>query len=94
MSYHIDPNKVLWRNIDGETIVLNLDNGHYYSLNKTGTFVWTMIEEKYSLEEIILKVVKKFHIVSDIAKEDVTSLVKVLLKEGLLTSPIDQKGQA
>jgi len=38
--YLVNAPSVISESIDGETIVLNFDNGHYYSLNAIGSAVW------------------------------------------------------
>jgi hypothetical protein len=38
--------------IDGETVIVNLSNGNYYSMDGTGTHVWAMIEQRRSLAEM------------------------------------------
>ena len=86
MKYHIDTDKAVWRNIDGEIVVLNLDSGHYYSLNKTGSVVWSILSESKPLQEAIERIVEKYNIPHKSAEEDVMSLLKMLQKEGLISS--------
>ena len=84
MQYHIDPDKVVWRNINGEMIILNLDMGHYYGLNKTGALIWSLLCENKDSEEIIDRVVGKYSISREKAKEDVAALIMLLKNESLL----------
>ncbi|MFN7956485.1 MAG: PqqD family protein [bacterium] len=39
-SYCVNEPSVISEVIDGETIVLNFDNGHYYSFNPTASEIW------------------------------------------------------
>lgn len=41
--YAINADKAISETLDGETIVINLETGHYYSMNPSGTEVWTAI---------------------------------------------------
>lgn len=83
-TYKIDKDKVSWRIIDGEAVILNLDNGLYYDLNKTGTAIWQAIAEKKSLEQI-LEVLKKEYSAGDKRLEnDLKSIVADLEKEKLI----------
>jgi len=84
MRCYIDPNKVIWRNIDGEIIILNLDSGHYYTLNKTGSIIWNAFVEKKTPQEVVAKLTDRFKISPKIAKEDVSNLIAMLQKEDLI----------
>ena len=43
---------IIHETLDGEAVVINLDNGRYYSMNESGSFIWNAIEAGYSLSEI------------------------------------------
>jgi len=44
--------------IDGETVILHRDVGKYYGLNEVGTFVWELLQEPRSIEELCQEVVE------------------------------------
>jgi len=39
-----EPN-IVHENIDGETVILNLDSGNYYSIVDVGADIWNYIEK-------------------------------------------------
>ena len=41
----INSPNIVHETIDGETIILNMDNGNYYSLIETGVDIWGFIEK-------------------------------------------------
>src|SRR5947208_16995680 len=43
---------VIYQTVDDETVILNLDNGRYYSLNATASAVWECLMKGYPLDEI------------------------------------------
>jgi len=57
MSHCVTLNKdIVWRIVDKEAVILNIDNGDYFSLNQTGTKIFLAIAEKkplVSLGEIL-----------------------------------------
>ena len=61
-GYTIDNDKITYRIIDGEAVILNVDNGYYYSLNEVGTRVWENINKGKSLEEIISLLKKEYQV--------------------------------
>jgi len=49
-AYRIKQPQVISETIDGETIIINLESGHYFSLNKTGGEIWESIREGKAME--------------------------------------------
>lgn len=43
---------VIGESIDGEVVVINLDSGIYYSIEKVGADLWGMLEDGCTLEEM------------------------------------------
>lgn len=82
--YKINKDKVASRIINGEAVLLNLDNGFYYSLNKTGSEVWQCLQEGKNTDEIIALLEKTYSQDEAKLKKDVTSLINDLAKEELI----------
>ena len=40
------PNKVLFRELQGEAVLLELDSGRYFGLNETGTRMWSLLTQQ------------------------------------------------
>ena len=53
MTYGINAANAISETLDGETIVINLKSGNYYSLNETGSTVWDAIALKQEVDHII-----------------------------------------
>ena len=62
MKYTIDAEKVVWRFIDNEAVVLNLVSGHYYGLNKTSSLIWRLLNEEQTAEQIAARIEEKYGI--------------------------------
>ena len=39
--------------IDGEVVLVNLENGSYYSIDKVGATIWNLIEEGAAVSQIV-----------------------------------------
>ena len=46
--------------VDGETIIMNLEKGDYYSLNQSGGEVWALLVAGYSRPEILEAVAGRY----------------------------------
>lgn len=84
VRYRINKNKVASRIINGEAVLLNLDNGFYYSLNNTGSEVWQYLQEGKSSDEIISIFERKYTRDISRLKKDIASLLADLTKEELI----------
>ena len=85
MRWKIDKDKITYRIIDGEAVILNLDNGYYYSLNSVGTDIWKMIDEGKEHEAILGRLGQDYYQVEkkDL-KKDMIALLDDLKKEKLI----------
>lgn len=85
-KYIIDKEKISWRILDGEAVILNLDNGFYYSLNKVGTQIWELLAEKENTDEIIDIIADEYKADRKMVKTDLTDLFCKLKEEALIKS--------
>lgn len=76
--------KIAWRVVDGEAVILNRDTGWYYSLDKIGTEIWELFTKNKTLEEVMETIAKKYKISLERAKKDISDLLKNLKKENLI----------
>jgi len=75
---------VVQKEIESKSVLLDLDSGNYYTLNRTGTFIWSLIDGTNRISEIIEQVVQKFDVDSSEASKNAESLIRDLGKEGLI----------
>lgn len=70
--------------MDGEAIIINLANGMYYSMDKVGGAIWAMIEESFSLEEMVAALSARYEVSPAQAQTDVERLAAELLQQKLV----------
>ncbi len=70
--------------MDGEAILINLATGAYYSIGSTGGFIWSLIERRLSVEEIVRAVTEQYEVDRSRALSDVLRLGNELRAEGLV----------
>lgn len=70
--------------IDGETVILHLDVGKYYGLNEVGTFVWDLLQEPRSVDELCREVVDAYEVDRDRCRPDVEDLLVDLVEKDLV----------
>lgn len=70
--------------LEGEAVLLNLNTKMYYTLNKTGLFIWKRLGEKLSFGEIEAQLQYEYEVTPDKARQSVLDLVNHLHGEKLV----------
>lgn len=70
--------------IDGEAVIINLQNGTYYSLDKAGAAIWEQVADGRRLADVVETLTTRYDVDADRAQRDVERLVGELLTERLL----------
>ena len=76
--------KIISREIQGEMVLLNMENGDYFSLNSLGTEIYKYISNGMQNEEIISFLLNKYDVEPDVLKNDIESLVSKMLEKNIL----------
>jgi len=80
------PDGVIARELDGETVLLNLDTGIYFGLDAVGTGIWRAIRASGSLQDALAAVESEYDVDRDVLRVDLLDLVNQMLAKGLLQS--------
>jgi len=84
--------QVVHETIDGETILIHLGSGTYYSLDGVGADVWAMLEADLAEEELLAGLSASYDVPADTARAAVTPLLDELLAEDLVGLAIGDHG--
>jgi len=71
--------------LDGETVLLHLGTGRYYTLNRVGSAIWEACTGTQSLDAIHATLRERFDAPPERIADDLFALVTHLSHEGLLT---------
>lgn len=71
-------------NLSQESVILNLENGSYYSLNEVGTRIWQIIQEPTSVEKIATILQEEYEVDRDECQQSILALLKDLKQHGLI----------
>ncbi len=75
---------VIWREVDGETVLLNPETGRYFGLNRVACSFWNKVDGKTSLEEIIDQLLLEYEVEREVLSQDIRELVAALTEYQLL----------
>jgi hypothetical protein len=82
--FRVHEQEVAAKVIDGEAIIINLTTGVYYSLDPTGSEVWSLLEARHDVDAIVGYVCGRFDVPERACRSDVEQLVEQLLEEKLI----------
>ncbi len=83
-AFTINEPHVVHETIDGETILIHLGTGTYYSLDGVGAEIWGLAIAGVSDSDLATRIETRYEAESGIVAQSVGSLVEELLQEGLL----------
>lgn len=76
--------QVIHESIDGETMIVRLDSGNYYSMNPAGGQVWAMIEQGASKDQIVSAFAGFYGLEKKSLEEPIGTFLKYLIAEELI----------
>lgn len=84
--YLINGAKAVSQTLEGETIVINLEKGSYYSFNKTGSLLWDLVILGHSLEHIAQYFSDAYALQIEESRDMVRDFVSSIKQEDLIVS--------
>lgn len=75
---------VVFRELDGEAVILNLDTGTYFGLDDVGTCIWQRLDRRESVDAVVAALVAEYDVAPETARADVDRLIAQLIDKGLL----------
>jgi len=77
--------ELLASTMDGETVMLDVESGHYFGLSGVGPHIWSMLEQDRSVGAIVEGVKAHFAVgAEDSVDEDVMDFLRQLVDRGLV----------
>ncbi len=73
----INQRDVIYETFDDEVVLINLDNGNYYSIADTAAQVWSFIEAGYSVDDIVNEMAQLYQG----GEEDIEGAVNAFISE-------------
>jgi hypothetical protein len=75
---------VLFQEVNGEAVLLNLKTGVYFGLDPVGTRVWQLLVEPRVLADVLAVVVDEYDVSPERGAGDLIALVTDLEQHGLV----------
>ena len=75
---------VLFQEVGGETVLLDLNSENYFGLDEVGTRIWTLVNEGRNAAEMVDLLLEEYEVDPETLDGDVKHLLKALVEAGLL----------
>jgi hypothetical protein len=89
--YRVNRPSVVYEAFDDEIVIINLDNGNYYSLDGAGGDIWSLIESGANVSEIVEGVVGRYEGSNSSDLESAVNQSIAELEEEDLIVPVEPK---
>jgi hypothetical protein len=78
------PAHVLVRQVEGESVLLNLESEQYFGLDEVGTGMWAALTRADSIEAAYQALLGEYEVDAEQLRQDLQTLIEKLVEKGLL----------
>jgi len=78
------PESVLFRDLDGEAVLLEIATGRYYGLNEVGTRIWSLLQLHGEIEAVHRDLLAEYHVPAHELRQDLLDFVGLLISRRLI----------
>lgn len=82
------PEGVMFRDLEGEAVLLNLESGRYYGLNETGTRMWLLLLEHRQIGSVLRVMLDEYEVPEERLQMELLSFVSTLTSQRLLLTNV------
>jgi hypothetical protein len=84
---------VIWRDVGGDVVILNVEAGVYFGIDGSGSQMWRELAEHGSVEKTFESLQQQFDVAPDELKRDLDDLLDKLVQKGLVQVIAEAKGK-
>lgn len=77
--------EIIVSDMDGETVMMSIQNGKYYNLGTVGGLIWNKIIDPISFDDLIKDLTTEYDIEKKECERQVITFLESLYKEKLIT---------
>jgi hypothetical protein len=84
------PDDIVFRELSGEGVILNLSTGIYFGLDEVGTRMWQLIAEHGEKDRIVDVLLKEYAVERSQLAADLDQLLRTLADKGLVRTDAEK----
>jgi hypothetical protein len=78
--------KMIWRDIAGEIVIVGQEDSTVRMLNETASYIWSLADGTMRIEDIVDAMCHRFNVTADEARADVEQFCSQLIEAKLATT--------
>ena len=71
-------------NLEGETVLLDVNSGHYFGLNEVGSRIIELVAEPTTAEAVIQTMAGEYDVDEELLSSDVASFIEQMIERNLI----------
>ena len=83
-QFQLSPD-VLYRDLDGQAVILDLSSGLYFGLNEVGTRIWMLMSKGHDVDDIAQILCREYEADRSTIEQDVRDLTDALRARKLIS---------
>jgi len=76
--------EIVASDIDGETVMMSIENGEYYGLDDIGSRIWELIEKPVRVSDLIDTLLERFDVDRETCEKDVLKFLNELNEDKIV----------
>ncbi|NTW32670.1 MAG: PqqD family protein [Bacteroidetes bacterium] len=77
--------QIMASELSDELVMMDMENGNYISLNKTGRIIWEQIEKPIQVKELLQYLIKKYNVEKQQCSNDTLNYLEKINEQNLLS---------
>ncbi len=70
--------------MDGQWVMMSVENGKYYSLDPVGSRIWDLIERPFAIKDIVCVLLSEYKVAEKQCRTDVALFLNDMIERGLV----------
>lgn len=86
LPHRVTPtDKVIFQDLERESIMLDLESEYYFSLDDVGTRMWQLLSEHQETATVLARLLDEYDVDEATLRQDLAALIDQLVAAGLVT---------
>jgi hypothetical protein len=77
--------EMVFSEMDGEIVMMSIENSEYYGLDPVASRIWELLEQPATIEQLVEKLLAEYEVDYDTCLKDVIAFSDELLEKNILS---------
>jgi hypothetical protein len=75
---------MLFNEIDGEVVMLSIENSEYYGMDKVGSRIWQLLENPIRFKDLVDRLMEEYEVSVEQCNQDTLNFIKKMIDKKIL----------